>query len=158
MGEPRETESKLQTWSSNPIPSGSRNWPKEEFGQSVDLRVDGSPNDETYKDEQYMQRIAEQFQKLVDTERTLREDSPKDNILSEKTAKKIHEAGNCELHEIQQRTNKVQCQCCYSYVEARFQVCPCGGKLNLSEEMLSCIRQKFKQHIADPYMTFQGAR
>ena len=54
---------------SNPIPSGSRNWPKEEFEQSVDLRVDGILIDETYKDEQYMQRTAEQFQKLVNTER-----------------------------------------------------------------------------------------
>ena len=57
LREPQETESKVQTWSSNPIPSRSRNWPKEKSEQSVDLRVDGSPNDETYKDEQYMQRI-----------------------------------------------------------------------------------------------------
>ena len=62
-----------------------------------------------------MQRIAEQVQKLVNTERSLREDSPKDNILSEKAAKKIHEAGNCELHEVHQRTNKIQCQRWYSY-------------------------------------------
>ena len=61
---PRETESKLQTWKSNPNSSGSRNWPAEsEFEQSIDLRVDGIPDDETYKDEQYMQRIAEQVQK-----------------------------------------------------------------------------------------------
>ena len=76
MREPRETESKLQTWSSNPIPSCSRNWPKGESEQSVDLRVDGIPNDETYKREQYMQRIAEQVQKVVNTERILNEDSP----------------------------------------------------------------------------------
>ena len=54
--------------------------------------------------------------------------------------------------------DKVQCQRCYSYIEAGFQVCPCGGKLNMSEEMLSCIRQNFKQLIADAYMTFQGTR
>ena len=36
--------------------------------KSIDLRADGIPNDETYKDEQYMQRIAEQVQKLVTTE------------------------------------------------------------------------------------------
>ena len=60
---PRETESNLQTWNSNPNSSGSRNWPKEEIEHSIDLRVDGIPNDETHKDEQYMQRIAEQFQK-----------------------------------------------------------------------------------------------
>ena len=63
LSELRETESKLQIWSSNPIPSGSRNWPKKELEQSVDLGVDGIPDDETYKDEQYMQRIAEQVQK-----------------------------------------------------------------------------------------------
>ena len=38
-------------WESNPIPSESRTWPKEEFEQSVDLRDDGIPNDEIYKDE-----------------------------------------------------------------------------------------------------------
>ena len=72
MREPRETESKLQTWSSNPIPSGRRNWPKEESEQSVDLRVDGIPDAETYNDEQYMQRTAEQVQKLVNKERFFR--------------------------------------------------------------------------------------
>ena len=30
--------------------------------------------------------------------------------------------------------------------------------MHLSAEMLSCIRQKFKQLIADAYMTFQGTR
>ena len=53
-----------------------------------------------------MQRIAEQVQKLVTTERILKGDSPKDNILSETAAKKIHEAGNCELHEVQQKLTK----------------------------------------------------
>ena len=73
----------------------------------------------------------------------LKDDSPEENIPSEKAVKKIHEAGNCELHEIQQRTDKVQWQRCYSYIEAGFQVCPCGGQPNMSEEMLSSIRQKF---------------
>ena len=49
------------------MPRESRTWPKVEIEQSIDLRVDGIPNDETYKDEQYMQRIAEQVQKLVTT-------------------------------------------------------------------------------------------
>ena len=106
----------------------------------------------------YRQRIAEQVQKLVNTERIVKEDSPKDNLLSEKAAKKIHEAGNCESHEVQRRTDEVQCQRCYSYMEARFQVCPCGGKLNMSEEMLSGTIQNIKQLIADAYMTFQGTR
>ena len=39
---PRETESNLQTWNFDPIPSESRDWP-----------------DESYKDKQYMQRIEE---------------------------------------------------------------------------------------------------
>ena len=105
-----------------------------------------------------MQRIAEQVQKLVNTERFLKEVSPMDNILSEETAKNIHEAGNCELHEVQRRTDKVQCQRCYSYVEAGFQVCPCGGRLNMSEEMLSCIKQIFKELIANAYTPFQKRR
>ena len=31
-------------------------------------------------------------------------------------------------------------------------------KLHMSDEMLSSIRQKFKQIIADAYLTFQGTR
>ena len=127
LRQPRETESKLQMWDSNPIPSESRSWSDEEWVQSVDLRVNDIPNDEIYKDKQYMQRIAEQVQKLVNTESFFLGDPLEDNILSEKAVKKIHEAGNCELHEVQRRTDKVQCQRCYSYVEAGFQVCPCGG-------------------------------
>ena len=64
---PRETESNVQAWSSDPNASGSRTWPKGEIEQSIDLRVDGITNDEIYKDEQYTQRIAEQVQKLVTT-------------------------------------------------------------------------------------------
>ena len=63
---PRSTDGNFQTWDSNPNSSESRNWPKEDIEQSIDLRVDGIPNDETYKDEQPMQ-IAEQVQKLVIT-------------------------------------------------------------------------------------------
>ena len=40
---PRETESVLHTWDSNPISSGSRNWPKEEFEQSIYLSVETHP-------------------------------------------------------------------------------------------------------------------
>ena len=49
LHQPRETESKLQMWDYNPIPSESRSWPDEECVQSVDLRVNGIPNDEIYK-------------------------------------------------------------------------------------------------------------
>ena len=69
---PRETESNMQAWNSDPNASGTRTWPKEEIGQSIDLSVDGIPNDETYTDEQYMQRIAEQVQKLVTTKEVLK--------------------------------------------------------------------------------------
>ena len=51
----------------------------------IDLRVDGITIDETYKDEQYMQRIAEQVQKHVTAKDFFKDDSPKDNILSEQT-------------------------------------------------------------------------
>ena len=43
MSMPRETESNLQAWNSDPNASGSRTWPKEEIEQSIDLRVDGIP-------------------------------------------------------------------------------------------------------------------
>ena len=144
---PRETKRNLQAWNSNPKSSESRKWPNEDIEQSIDLRVEDIPNDETYKDEQYMQRIAEQVQKLMVTKDMFKDDSPQDKIFSEKTVKKIHEASNCESHEIQQRTNKVQCQRCYSYIEAGFQVCPCGGQLIMSEEMLSSIRQKLSNSL-----------
>ena len=98
------------------------------------------------------------FKNLCLRKKFLKDDSPKDNILSDQAAKKILEASNCELHEIQQRTNKVHCQHCYSYIEAGFQVCSCGGQLDMSEEMLSSIRQKIKQLIADAFLTFRGAR
>ena len=98
-----------------------------------------------------MQRIAEQVQKLVTTERIFKDDSPKDNILNEKAAKKIHEAGNCKLHEVQQGTMS-------TLLFIHRGVCPCRGKLKMSEEMLSSIGQTFKQLIADAYMTFQGTR
>ena len=82
---PRETESNLQAWNSNPKSSESRKWPNEDIDQSIDLRVDGIPDDETYKDKQYMHRIAEQVQKLMVTKEILEDDSAQDNILSEKT-------------------------------------------------------------------------
>ena len=69
LRQPRETENKLQMWDSNPAQSKSRSWPNEECEQTVDLRVNDIPNDEIYKDKQYMLRIAEQVQKLVNTER-----------------------------------------------------------------------------------------
>ena len=97
-----------------------------------------------------MQRIAEHVQKLVNAAKIFKEDSAQDNILSGKAAKKIHETGNFELHEVQQRTDKVQCQRCYSYMEAGFQVCPCGGKLNMPEEMLYWIRQKISNSSNTP--------
>ena len=104
----RETESNLQAWNSKPKSSESRTWPNEDVEQSIDLRVDGISNDETYEDEQYMQRIAEQVQKLIVAKEILKDNSSEDNILREKTVKKIHDAGNSELHAIQQRTDKVQ--------------------------------------------------
>ena len=133
----------MQAWNSDPNASGSRTWPKEEIEESIDLRVDSIPNDETYTE-----KTCDYQRFFFFLKKKKKNDSPEDNILSEKAVKKIHEADNCELHDIQQRTNKVQCQRCYSYIEAGFQVCPCGGQLNMSEEMLSSIRQTFKQLIA----------
>ena len=66
--QPLETGSNMQMWDPNPIRSESRSWSDEECEHSVDVRVNGISNDEIYKDNQYMQRIAEQVQKLVHTE------------------------------------------------------------------------------------------
>ena len=78
----------------------------------IDLCVNGIPSDEIYKDEQYMQSITKQIEKLVDMEQRLQEEPLESNIFSEEAAMKIYEAGNCELHEIPQRTVKVQFQRC----------------------------------------------
>ena len=67
-GPPFCTENESQMWDSNSVQSESRSWPNEECEQTVDLRVNDIPSDKGYKDKQYMQRIAEQFQKLVNTE------------------------------------------------------------------------------------------
>ena len=114
----------------------------------TDLRVDGIPNDEAYKGRAVHAKNRRTSPKTCDYERSIKDDSLQDHILSEKAVKKIHEAGNCELREIQQRTNKVQCQRCHTYTEAGFQVCPCGGQLNMSEEMFSASDKKIQQLIA----------
>ena len=146
---PREIESNLQAW--NPNASGSRTWPKEEIEQSIDLRVDGIAQRRNLHGRAVHAKNRRTSPKTCDYKRKFKDDSPEDNILSEKAVKKIHEAGNCESFEIQLRTNKVPCQRCYSYIEAGFQVCPCGGQLNMSEEMLSSTKQNFKQLIADAF-------
>ena len=120
--------------------------------QSIDLRVGGITNGETYKKEQCMLGIADQLWRLV----TFKDDSPKDNILSEQAVKKIHEARNCESNEFQKRTNKIMST--LLLIEAGFQVCPCEGQLGMWEKMLSSIRQQFKQLVAEAQMTFRGKR
>ena len=102
---PRETESNLQTWDSNPNSSESRNWPKEDIEQSIDLRVDGITNDETYKDEQCMQRIAEQVQKLVITKELIKDDSPKDTIIV-RICTQRSSTGICGSHTIGNGTSR----------------------------------------------------
>ena len=68
----RETESNLQARNSDPNASGSRTWPKEEIEQSIDLRVDGIPNDETYTDEQYIKKNRRTSPKTCDSERSIK--------------------------------------------------------------------------------------
>ena len=64
---PRETEKRLQIWDSNQFPSESH---LAEGGVLNTLLIfESIPNDETYKDEQYVQGIAEQVPTLVNTKR-----------------------------------------------------------------------------------------
>ena len=66
---PRETESffcRRETLTQ--IYQGVAIGRKRSSEQSVDLRVDGIPNDETYKDEKYMHKITEQVRKRVKIE------------------------------------------------------------------------------------------
>ena len=64
----------------------------------MDLRVNGIPSDEIREDNQYMQSITKQVERLVDTEKSLQEEPLENNILSEEAAMKIYEADNCGLH------------------------------------------------------------
>ena len=69
---PRETESNLQAWNSNPKSSESRKWPNEDIEQSIDLRVDGIPNDETYKDKQILAQNCRTSSETYGYERNIR--------------------------------------------------------------------------------------
>ena len=113
---PRETESiYCRQGTLTQIHQRSRNWSKEEFEQSIDLRVDGIPNDETCKDEQYMHKITEQVQKLVKIEKSLKNDSHEDSILSEKAAKGNFWSRQLRFTwELCKELDKVQRQRCYS--------------------------------------------
>ena len=91
-----------------------------------------------------MQCIAEQVQKLSNTERFFLKDSPGDNIQSEETAKKILEAGNVIVFI---HTCKW---------DSKF--CPCGGKLNMSDDVYVCMQQESKKLIVNAYMTYQKKR
>ena len=83
---PRETECRWQIRDSGPRSSESRTWSKETIKQSIDLRIDGIPNDDTHKVDQYMQKIEDQVHILKATEVTLKENLPQSNILSEKNS------------------------------------------------------------------------
>ena len=65
-----------------------------------------SPTTKLTRTSSTCKELQNKFRNLAITKEIVIDDSPEDILLSEKTAKKIHEAGNCELHEIQQRTNK----------------------------------------------------
>ena len=152
----RETESNLQAWNSGPNASGSRTWPKYVIEPICWSQCRRHP-----------QRRDLQGRTVHAKNRRTSPTTCDYNFFKTthlwttfwwEAVKKIHEAGNCELHEIRRRTDKVQCQRCQSYIKAGFQVCPCGGHLNMSEEMLSSIGQTSKQLIADACMTFEGTR
>ena len=124
----------------------------------IHLCVNGIPNDEIYEDKQYMQSVTKQIEKIVDVEKSLQDESLESNILSVEGAMNINEPGNCELHEVPQRTVKEQCPSCQSNVEAGFQVCSCGGKLDMTEDMRSRIRRENRELIESAYMPFQTTR
>ena len=90
-----------------------------------------------------MQRIAEQVQKLVTTKELFKDDSPEYNILSEQAVKKIHEAGNCELHKLSKELTKYNVNVATHTLRLDFKHVHAEDKLNMSEEMLSSIRLKF---------------
>ena len=83
--QPRETESKLQMWVSNPIPSESRRWSGEECKQSVDLRSTASPRRYLQRQAVHAKNCRTKVQKLSSTN---------------------FEKKTCELHEVQRRTEK----------------------------------------------------
>ena len=70
---PRETESDLQTWDCNPNASESRKWPKRTSNSPSISKSTASPTTRpTRTSKQYLQRIAEQVQKLMVTKEIIR--------------------------------------------------------------------------------------
>ena len=150
---PRETKSNLQTWDSCPNSSESRNWPKEDIEQSSISESTASPTTKltrtssTCKGLQNKFRnlwLRKKFWKTTHLRTTFSVRRPRRNSWSRQLRVTWNSATN---------TNKVPCQRCYSYMKL-----PCGGKLDMSDEMLSSIRQKIKELIADAHMTFRGTR
>ena len=78
------TESNLQAWNSDPSATGSGR--RRKSNNLLISESTASPATKLHTDEQYMQRIAEQVQKLV-TAKEINDDSPKDNLLSEKAVR-----------------------------------------------------------------------
>ena len=75
---------------------------------------------------QYMQSITEHIENTCGRRDKISKKIHSRNMLGKEAAMEFYEACNCELHEVQQRTVKVQCTSCQPYVEAGFQACLCG--------------------------------
>ena len=97
---PRETESNLQVWNSDPNASGSRTWLKEEKSTASRTKKLTRTN-RTCKE-------SKKKPKTCDCDRGVKDNPPKHN--------------RKDRDEIQGRNNKVECQRCYSYTAAGFQV------------------------------------
>ena len=104
-----------------------------------------------------MQRIAEQFQKQVNTERFLLEDSPKNK---KKWEGREENSWSKQLRVAWSSAKNWQSKMSVLLFIHRSWIsfCPCGRKLNLSEEMLPAKDKHFKQLVEDAYMTFRGSR
>ena len=93
---PRETESNVQTRNSSPIHQGVAIGRKKKSNNLLISDSTVSPTTKLARMSSACREFQKQVQKLVNTKEILKDDSPEDNILSEKAAKKIHEASNCE--------------------------------------------------------------
>ena len=107
----------------------------------IDLRVDGMPQEDVYSDEQYMDEVKRQVEKIQDESKSpsMHKDL-QGSILSEETSPKIKHMGNIELHEIRQRKATVLCPQCSAHLADWFQFCTCGASLEMDDTAVSRIR------------------
>ena len=106
----------------------------------IDLRVNAVPNDEIYKDEQYMQSITKQIEKLAES---LQEEPLKINILVKKPRWKFMKQAIASCTKFNKEPSKYNVSVAKLTWKLDSKYVHAGGKLDMTEDMLSRIRRNF---------------